>query len=50
MNPPELKEHQLSEFINELREVAKRFGQAEQLRSRIAHVVAKYIKSADGSE
>ena len=43
----ELKGHSIAQFTNELRDVAKKYHGAEQLRARISGVVAKYIKSVD---
>ena len=45
-----MKDHQIAQFINELRDVAKKYAHAEQLRARIATVVRKYIASENEIE
>jgi hypothetical protein len=44
---PYMKDHKIAQFTNELRDIAKTYAGAEQLRSRISGVVSKYIASAD---
>lgn len=38
-----MKDHEIAQFINELRDVAVEYGSTQQLRERIATVVKKYI-------
>lgn len=39
-----MKDHEIAQFINELRDVAVMYGNTQQLRERIATVVKKYVK------
>jgi hypothetical protein len=42
-----IKDHQIGELNNELRDAALKFGSAQQLRSRLAGVVAPLIDQAN---
>lgn len=39
-----MKDHEIAQFVNQLTEVAKRYGQTQQLRDRISHVVLERLK------
>lgn len=40
---PNLKDHEVARMVNALRDVAKEYGQTQQLRERIAGVVRDYL-------
>lgn len=42
-----LKDHQIGELTNSLRDCAKKYHGAEQLRSRLSSVLSHYIESID---
>ena len=39
-----MKDHQVAQFVNELTQVAKTYGQTQQLRDRISEVVGKTLQ------
>jgi len=45
-----MKDHEIAALVNELRDVAVTYGQTQQLRERIAHIIVPVLKelSADG--
>jgi len=42
-----MKDHEVRELVNSLTEVAKVYGQMEQLRERIAHIVIPVMTKED---
>jgi tRNA C32,U32 (ribose-2'-O)-methylase TrmJ len=40
-----LKDHQIAELINELRDVAKKYSDTQQLRERIAHILVPVLRN-----
>jgi len=47
MEKAKLKDHEIRELTNELRDCSKKFHNAQQLRSRISNILYKYIESKD---
>lgn len=40
----QLKDHEIARLINQLRDVAKEYAQAQQLRSRISRIIVPIFK------
>jgi len=45
----QLKDHQIGELKNKLRDCCKKYGHTQQLRSRIGTVLSEYIESFDNT-
>ena len=50
MEKAKLKDHEIRELTNELRDCSKKYNHTQQLRSRISTVLRKYIESKDRNE
>lgn len=44
----EVKDHEIAELVNTLRDTAKMYGQSQQLRCRIARIVVPFVKRMNG--
>lgn len=47
MSTHNIKDHQITKLVNDLRDLAVSFGQTEQLRERLSHRVHEFLKETE---